>query len=457
MESFKVNELQDFLIRMRNEYKNRFGKDKLTVEMSVDETNPNKQITAPQRWAEELGGEYADILSCLDTKQYGTYVLFHYKQLGTFTFDSEKYGNADFWDAFNGLFRCCRSTVIDISDDLCEIVLRPFDKFFNMNERPETEQKAIEEMMMNRTSVEFSDKMDGSMISARWYKNLLVVSSSKELDPERSWRVKMAKKMILADENIMNLLKKYDDFTAIFELIVPEDPHVVQYDYSKDKGLYLITLRNNLYGYCIHYSVINGKIKDEFHIGHCVCYYDTITFNDVLTSLSKYKSYEKEGYVMMIDGEFFVKIKCQDYVQMHGVVGALTSINLTISHIADNTFDDFYASIPEAYKPRIKKLADYILDWIAKQKEYVDKEAEKILNMFPDRKSRFIYIEERSMEYGSLIRSWVITKVLGNEPNYLKLRSGKVLKLKDMGIPEEQYKSFIGGWATEGDGDDDDE
>ena len=84
---------------------------------------------------------------------------------------------------------------------------------------------------------------------------------------------------------------------------------------------------------------------------------------DVLRDIKIYSSDKKEGFVLNIDG-FMVKVKCDDYVQIHKTISSLSSTNGIIKAIADDTFDDFISKVPEAYKERILKVSRKVYKYI---------------------------------------------------------------------------------------------
>jgi hypothetical protein len=98
-------------------------------------------------------------------------------------------------------------------------------------------------------------------------------------------------------------------------------------------------------------------------------------FEEVFNSLDKYKAHEKEGYVLNID-EFMVKVKCDDYVNIHRILSNVSSINLIIEKIANDEFDDMISKIPTAYRDRVMKVANLIFNYI----KSIDKEIKKLYN-----------------------------------------------------------------------------
>ena len=158
------------------------------------------------------------------------------------------------------------------------------------------------------------------------------------------------------------------------------------------------------------------------------------TLDQVVSELDLRKSSEAEGFVLNVDG-FKVKIKYNDYVYMHKVLSALSSVNLIIQNIAEDRFDDFIAKIPLAYHDRVFKVARVVGEYAKRQNELVDKayrEAPK-----GDLKEFMIWVNEN---VDRNLQGYVRNRYLGREVNVLKRRGGYI-KLKDMGV--EDYGEFF--------------
>ena len=109
----------------------------------------------------------------------------------------------EFWDRFDNFYRECRSIVINVVSD--EIAILPFNKFFNINELDETNIDVVKERMLNAKSIEITDKLDGSMQCGRFY-NKIIMSGSKSLSVNDSWRLADGYKMLTTNENYVQML-----------------------------------------------------------------------------------------------------------------------------------------------------------------------------------------------------------------------------------------------------------
>lgn len=365
-------------------------------------------------------------LENLQLTQYKNFLLIRYAQYASTTNGESEEG---LFDMYDGFYKECRSLVIDLINE--EIVLCPFKKFRNINECEETSLENIKNRINKAKLIEITDKLDGSMQSATWYNNEIVMSGSQALDKENSWRLADGYRMLINDEHYINLLKSRPDCTFIFEYISLKDAHVVKYK-KEDEGLYLIGIRNSVTGKQYPYlrvidvanffGVKTTKIFDK-------------TFEEVFNSLDKYKAHEKEGYVLNID-EFMVKVKCDDYVNIHRILSNVSSINLIIEKIANDEFDDMISKIPTAYRDRVMKVANLIFNYI----KSVDKEIKELYNKADktDKKTFMLWVNNNvSKEYRGYLRNLY----LGLDVNYLK--SGqRYKKLKEMGINENYSAIF---------------
>jgi hypothetical protein len=155
-----------------------------------------------------------------------------------------------------------------------------------------------------------------------------------------------------------------------------------------------------------------------------------------LSDLDKYKAHEKEGFVLNIDG-FMVKIKCDDYMNIHKILSNISSINLIIQKISDDQFDDLISKVPLSYRDRVIKVANVIFNYI----ESTDKIVKELFNQSDksDKKTFMIWVDT-NVEHQ--YRGYVRNLYLGKENNYLKFGQG-FKKLKDMGISGSYSAIFV--------------
>ena len=313
------------------------------------------------RTAGYMHEQEVDVFDYLICRDYGDLRVLHY---------NPKCVYENKWDSFDGILRHCRGLVINTA--VPEIVLLPYDKFFNIGEKEETSPENIQKRLKNRHEVQFAKKMDGSLICARWYRDKLVVATSGTIGPGYMLTENAEKYILDRPDTYLKMLQDYPDWTFMFEYIFPDDPHIVIYEPDK-YGLYLHGMRDVNDGQYKTYSAI-AQYADSYGVLHTEFIKDA-TFDSIKEELHKWKHDENEGYVMNIDG-FFVKMKCEDYINYAGQVNGLTNphkvMSLYISGELDCMIDDCDPNTPlvrsvlavvediKQFESRIKKLAtDY--------------------------------------------------------------------------------------------------
>ena len=104
----------------------------------------------------------ADIVSCLTVKEYMGILLVRYRRLAEVCVPGE-----DFFEKYDGFYAEARTVVIDVVNDA--LVAAPFRKFRNLDECESYSYENISKRIARANKIEFTDKMDGSMVVARWY------------------------------------------------------------------------------------------------------------------------------------------------------------------------------------------------------------------------------------------------------------------------------------------------
>lgn len=421
------NKIFNLVIDIKNDYISKFGTHSLYEK--------GEETSCVINWVKKLDCEkYNMIFDPIQTNQYifndSVFVLIRYGQYTDVFGGESEYSFSGFWDLYDKIYRECRSIVIDVKNE--KIAILPFDKFFNLNEKEETSIELVRERINNAKSVEISDKLDGSLQALRYYNNDYIMCGSQAIDPENSWRLSDGYKLLT--DNIKMLAKDYSDYTLIFEFITKEDAHVVVYG-EKDYGLHLIGMRNHENGEILTYKEVI-KLANEYNILTTEVFDRTL--DDVINNLDEKKSNEKEGFVLNIDS-FQVKIKYNDYLAMHNILSAISSINLIIKHIGDNTFDDMISKIPEAYKNRVLEVAKKVYKYNNVMKCNISYWAEALdFYEYTNLKDKMIYITEYvPREYQGYVREYAKTGKIAD--NYVKKKNGGYKKMYEI---EETIKLY---------------
>lgn len=374
-------------------------------------------------WARKLDvAEYTSLIKPLQLNEYGDLLLVRYGNYADVFGGEEDVTFDDFWNMYDGFYLECRSVVINIKEDT--LVLTPFKKFRNLNECEENSYENIAKRIREAKCVEFSDKLDGSMQCARWYKDQMILAGSMSLNPEMSWRLEDGYRMLNEKKGYALMLQENPDKTFVFEYISMQDAHVVKYT-KEQEGLHLIGVRDvntgteasyaDVLAYATAYELPSTQVFKK-------------TLDQVVSELDEKQSSEAEGFVVNIDG-YRVKIKYNDYVNMHHMLSAISSINLIIRNIADNTFDDMLGKVPSAYRDRVLKVANFVFG-------YVHDTQEKINTLYEaapksDKKTYMIWVNENAPKE---LQAYLREKYLGRSYNLIKTVSGRYKKLTEMGL-----------------------
>ena len=425
------NPVLNKFIEIKNEYRRRIKYP--TYEYVSGYTNESK--TCLERWVEELNGtepfnqypEYTDLLSCLELNQHNNYLLLRYGRYSNIYDGEVENSDEDLWERYDGFYRECRSIVIDVVNEC--IVLCPFRKFFNAFELEETSLENIQKRIENAHTVEFSNKLDGSMQSATWYDGKIVMAGSQAINPENSWRLQDGYRMIHELLGYEEMLKTHPNMTFIFEYISLKDAHVVKYT-KEQEGLYLIGIRMNWSGKEFPYYMVT-QIAKNYNIPTTEIF--NKTFDEIMNELDDKSSDEAEGFVINIDG-YKLKVKYNDYVHIHKALSKLSSINLIIRSIADDKYDDLLSKLPIAYHDNVKRVAGIVFQYM----RTTEKQIREYYNEAPknDRKDFMIWINQNvPKKYRGYCRELYFGKTINVIKSHNEGNS-KYLKLKDMCVSD---------------------
>lgn len=385
------------------------------------------EMTCLEHWVSLLKNkEYENLIHYLEMNEYGDFLLVRYGNYADVLGGEEDVTFDSFWDMYDGFYRECRSVVIDVKNNC--LVLTPFRKFRNLNEGEETLYENVMKRIQTAKCVEISNKLDGSMQAARYYEGKIVMSGSQSLDTENSWRLNDGYRMLMEKRGYQMMLKDHPDKTFIFEYISQRDAHVVKYDVE---GLFLIGIRDVRDGKESSYKDVI-EMAERYGIPATEIYKKTL--DEIVGELDSKKSNEAEGFVINIDG-FKVKVKYNDYVYMHKLLSAISSVNVVIQNVAEDTFDDMISKVPKAYRDRVVKVAQIVYSYKKKQEEKIERAYKKAPK--EDKKQFMIWVTEN---IDKDLQGFVRCKYLGRSYNVLKRSSG-YLKLKDMGV--ENYEKLF--------------
>lgn len=235
--------------------------------------------------------------------------------------------------------RGCRGLILD---DDATIVARPWDKFFGLNEMPETRLEALPD-----GPIEVTVKEDGSLgILYRTPDGYAIATRGSFTGKQAVW----ATEYLQANYDLAGLP---DEITLLFEIIYPENRVVL--DYGGREALILLGARR-FDGYDLpRAEVAPFAARYGFPLVPEVTAHG---LEDLLEQASIVKGVE--GWVLRFPNGLRVKLKTEDYVTLHRVIFGLTPERVREALLADWTA--FLTQIPEELRPEVEAQARQITD-----------------------------------------------------------------------------------------------
>jgi len=264
-----------------------------------------------------------------------------------------------------------RGTVIDNDGNQ---VSNPFPKFFNLEE--------LEPMGIALPNLPYKvyDKVDGSLIQIFKYNGEIVVASAGSFSSAQS---NVAQKIF--DAKYANLEMKIDpQYTYLFELVYPLNKIVL--DYGSDEKLVLLAVRHTNLGLEFPSILINCDI-----FGYDVVKEVNLKLDDLKNEILRNDFINKEGFVVVFENGFRVKMKYAEYFRLHKII---SNVNerfvwefmsqgkpLELDNIPDETFqfikdtkkalqDEFdvkWQEVNELYNAIVKDLTDVYKEYWTKK------------------------------------------------------------------------------------------
>lgn len=227
-------------------------------------------------------------------------------------------GNRELWK--NPLSRECRGITFSSNGD---IVCRPFQKFFRLNELDETD----ETLFKNKPFLLF-DKIDGSMVTPVKINNKIVFKTKKSFysDVALSAQQAMTKELNDFCHYCLTILNA----TPIFEYTSPDYRIVI--DYGKQNKFTLLALRHLQTGQYLDHTPYKSDAFDTVQ--------PLYNFSDLTQIQDHLKSVEGiEGYVLDFGEGQKIKIKSAWYDSLHHSLTELHEKSI-VESILNEQIDD---------------------------------------------------------------------------------------------------------------------
>lgn len=275
--------------------------------------------------------------------------------------------------------RQCRGLVLD---NYGAVVARPWPKFFNLGEIPET----FPENIPNEVP-ELSEKYDGSLIICFYYMgNWQCVTSGCWDNVQTQW----AKRWLCDYSDRLSPMMTY-----LFELVAPWNQIVVRYPTEK---MILIGIVDPVTGVDLPYCQVRTQAQImrltpvEYH------YSPISTFDKTLKT-------EREGYVARYSNGLRVKMKYDAYIALHKVITGLSIIGIW-EHLANGSPEP---ELPNEFRDWYKTERGKLIDAYGR----LECRAKTLLEGYQMRGSRKWYAE-RFNQYPELAP--ILFRMLDNKP-----------------------------------------
>ncbi len=254
--------------------------------------------------------------------------------------------------------KACRGIIYDTVT--LEVIARPFAKFFNYGQGDPADYD------LDAPILGAFDKYDGSL-GIRYTRpdGLTAIATRGSFDSEQA-RHATALAWRLGWEPIDQ------GVTDLYEIIYPDNRIVIDYG-DRDELVYL--------------GAVNIESGEYLAAGD-----DSAgrTLGEVLSLPARKNA---EGYVIWLDPWRAVKLKQQDYLELHRIVSSL-SVKEVWRQLRAGTFDDFATALPDEFHAWARSTADGLRATFAG----IDTEAnlihERVLERgFPDRKAQALWLK----------------------------------------------------------------
>ena len=201
-----------------------------------------------------------------------------------------------------------------------KVTARAYDKFFNINERPETKFDMLQHKLQFPVTVYVKENGFLGIVSYDEYKDDLFIASKSTIDSQYAgWLRDMLYEKISPDNlTAMKAFIRENHVSFVFECVdMTHDPHIIEYPQS---GLYLLDIVHNQMDFArFDYDEMRimadrfGLIPKEkaFEIATWQEFFDW--YHDVLKEDYEYRGRKIEGFVIEDSAGYMTKLKLAYY------------------------------------------------------------------------------------------------------------------------------------------------
>lgn len=321
----------------------------------------------------------------------------------SFTIVSYMIADKDFWK--QPLADECRG--ITFKTDTGECVCRPFNKFFNVEEREDTAPAIVSSAFK-----ECYEKKDGSMIMP------IVTKSGMKFKTKKSFYSEVAETANrCATQEVIGLSLVCAGIyhsTPIFEFT--HQDHKIVIDYPESQQWTLLAVRDNDSGEYFPYETVRALAES-----HGCTYIPQIdlTWEEIQRSIENDKGIE--GYVLLLKDGRRVKYKTAWYMSLHR-----TMTELRVRDVAEAVIDETVDDLKSLVSSQGKSLApiEMIESQVTFELSEIREEVESIAKPLGNLSFKDAAMKLKNDKLFSL----VMDKIRGKEPNYIGFWKRNFLK-----------------------------
>lgn len=214
------------------------------------------------------------------------------------------------------------------------VLARPFHKFFNLNERNGSR---FDDLPWDVPYI-VQEKSDGSMIHPVMLGGEIVLMTRKGISDTA---IQAQKECDVPYDEMRRYID--DGMTPIYEYVSPNNRIVINYEHPE---LRLLALRDNLTGRYLYPENVHGlrQVKKGAH-------------SELVNAVRKTTG--EEGVVITWFNGHKVKLKGEEYVQLHRAVDTMSSEKRILDVVLDGKDDDLCSMISE---DRAEKIRNYAVE-----------------------------------------------------------------------------------------------
>jgi len=286
-----------------------------------------------------------------------------------------------------------RGLILDITDENdIKILATPFPKFFNYGENPEYEK----DINFKEQPI-VMEKMDGSLGISYFFNGEIRFATRGSFTSEQAikateiWKRKYAHKFLIHEGDSFF----YNPYTLLVEIIYPENRIVVDYKGLEDLVLIgaITHTKNNFIDW--EYKALVDYAK-TFSMSVAKQYKLTL---DKMLEMKKSLSANEEGWVLRFSNGKRLKIKGDEYLQVHRIMHGLSD-KAKFEAWAEGKLNELIMMLPEEFRNELEDFGNTLDFAVSLKKQILQGKFENIKNTTETRKDFALKVnEEIPQEY----------------------------------------------------------